>query len=194
MTQTAVSIKDVLREMKELKPESSELGDDDSIEAESKPDDSDDLFEGDLGNDLSPEEMKIAQLSTDVVSETLVVVKELIRSITGLLKQESTENSAAFVDSLERLLKFCQGIGLQIDELGASLYPPQEISSIRKAMEVISTTIDEMTSELENLKGSTEGYLKACTGLRTSLKHLGSELGSADSITQNMENLAVTTE
>ncbi|XP_019164840.1 PREDICTED: uncharacterized protein LOC109160996 [Ipomoea nil] len=194
MTQTAVSMKDVLREIKELKPASSESGDEDSIEAESKPDDSDDLFDGDLGNDLSPEEMKIAQLSTNVVSETLVVVKELIRSITGLLKQESTENSTAFVDSLERLLKFCQGIGLQIDELGASLYPPQEISSIRKAMEVISTTIDEMTSELENLKGSTEGYLKASTGLRTSLKHLGSELGSADSITQNMENLAVTTE
>ena len=92
MTQVTVSIKDVLREMKELKAASSDLEeefkDKASEEAESKPE-SDDSDVDDLGNDLSPEEMKIAQLSTVVVSETLAVVNKLIRAIIGLLRQEN---------------------------------------------------------------------------------------------------------
>ncbi|MCD9643394.1 hypothetical protein HAX54_030843 [Datura stramonium] len=53
MTQVAVSMKDVLREMNELKPASSDVGDEssvqDSAEGESKSQDSDDSFAGDLG-------------------------------------------------------------------------------------------------------------------------------------------------
>ncbi|KAK4358089.1 hypothetical protein RND71_023699 [Anisodus tanguticus] len=67
MTQLAVSMKDVLREMNELKP-AYESSVQDSAEGESKSHDSDDSFAGDVGNDLSPEEMKIARLITDVVS------------------------------------------------------------------------------------------------------------------------------
>ncbi|KAJ8547911.1 hypothetical protein K7X08_021147 [Anisodus acutangulus] len=67
MTQLAVSMKDVLREMNELKP-AYESSVQDSAEGESKSQDSDDSFAGDVGNDLSPEEMKIARLITDVVS------------------------------------------------------------------------------------------------------------------------------
>ncbi|RAL40225.1 unnamed protein product [Cuscuta campestris] len=192
LTQSAVSMKDVLREMKELKSSSpdSEVDDEVSAETESNLDDTDDM--GDLGNDLSPEEMKVAQLTTDVVSQTLVVIKELIRSITGLVKLEASGNSSdAFIGSLERILKLCQEIGLQVDELGASLYPPQEISSIRGSLKIISSNTNEMMMELENLKGSTEDYKNACDGLKTSMEHLASELGSADSIMQKMENLAV---
>ncbi|KAB1205628.1 MATE efflux family protein 8 [Morella rubra] len=86
MTQAAVSMKDVLREMKELKPGSAnptdETYDEASNKAESEPQADDDLCDDDLGNDLSPEEMKIAQLAIVLVSETLVVIKELIRTIT----------------------------------------------------------------------------------------------------------------
>ncbi|OMO59418.1 hypothetical protein CCACVL1_24840 [Corchorus capsularis] len=93
MTQVAVSVKDVLREMKELKPASSDLSNEASndtcTEAESSPQDDDDLSEDDLGSDLSPEEMKVAQLAQGVVSETLVTIKELIRTITGWLKLET---------------------------------------------------------------------------------------------------------
>ncbi|PHU28588.1 hypothetical protein BC332_00681 [Capsicum chinense] len=65
-------------------------------------------FAGDLGNDLLPEEMKIAHLTVDVVSATLVVIKEVIRSITSLLNQESSADTATFVPSIERLLKLSQ--------------------------------------------------------------------------------------
>lgn len=60
---------------------------------------------GELGNDLSPKEMKVAELAIGIVSETLVVVKELIRTITGLLKLENPDINGKLVDSLEKLLK-----------------------------------------------------------------------------------------
>ncbi|KAI8563975.1 hypothetical protein RHMOL_Rhmol03G0149900 [Rhododendron molle] len=115
ITQVAVSMKDVLREMKELKPTSAKPKDEDSEEASVKdysgPHNSDDSCGGDLGNDFSPEEMKIAQLAIGVVSETLVVIKELIRFITSFNKQENPDNGNDFVNLLERLLKLCQEIG-----------------------------------------------------------------------------------
>lgn len=196
MTQVAVSIKDVLREMKELKPASSdpldEASDEVSVSAESGPHDSDNSCEGDLGSDLSPEEMKIAELATTVVSEALVAIKELIRSITGLLKLENPDQNSNWVNSLEGLLKLCQEIGAQIDEVGACLYPPQEVLIIKAASEKIARSIGEMQAELETLKGSSEAFLNACTGLRSSLKKLESKLDSATSdLVAKMENLAV---
>lgn len=197
MTQVAVSMKDVLREMNELKPASSDVGDEssvqDSAEGERKSQDSDDSFGGDLGNDLSPEEMEIARLTTDVVSATLVVIKELIRSITSLLKQESSADTATFVASLERLLKLSQEIGLQIDELGASLYPPQEISALKAATEKISCATDEIQVELEKLKGCSEDFVKVCTGLGSSLKQLVAELDQSEATDTmpKIENLVI---
>lgn len=184
MTQVAVSMKDVLREMNELKPAPSDV----STEAEDKSIDDDDLCDGDLGNDLSPEEMKIVQLTTSTVSETLVVVKELIRSITALLQQESSDTIS--VDSLEKLLKLTQGIGVQVDELGACLYPPQELSAIKVALEKISSCTNETEMELKNLKCFTDDFSKACSGLRSSLRQLESEIGVGDLVPE-MENLAV---
>ncbi|CAN4124908.1 unnamed protein product [Withania somnifera] len=193
MTQVAVSMKDVLREMNELKPASSDVGDESSAKGESKSQDSDDSFAGDLGNDLSPEEMKIACLTTDVVSATLVVIKELIRSITSLLKQEISADTANLVASLERLLELSQETGLQIDELGASLYPPQEISALKAAIEKISCSTDEILVELEKLKGCSEDFVKACNGLRSSLKQLEAELDHSDATDTmpKMENLVI---
>ncbi|MCE2055281.1 hypothetical protein HAX54_042326 [Datura stramonium] len=198
MTQVAVSMKDVLREMNELKPASSDVGDEssvqDSAEGESKSQDSDDSFAGDLGNDLSPEEMEIARLTTDVVSATLVVIKELIRSITSLLKQESSADTTTFVASLERLLKLSQEIGLQIDELGASLYPPQEISALKAAIKKILCSTDEIQVELEKLNGCSEDFVKACNGLQSSLKQLEAELDHSDATDTmpKIENLVIT--
>ncbi|KAI8023975.1 hypothetical protein LOK49_LG03G00884 [Camellia lanceoleosa] len=187
MTQVAVSMKDVLREMKELKPASEEA----SVKDESEPHDSDNSIGGDLGNDLSPEEMKISQLAIGVVSETLEVIKELIRFITGLLKQENQDNSNDFVNPLERLLKICQGIGLQVDELGACLYPPQEFPAMKSAMESMSSNIDEMQAEIDNLKGSSQAFSQACTGVRRSLRQMESELGCVTHLLPEMQNLVV---
>ncbi|KAG5521672.1 hypothetical protein RHGRI_034033 [Rhododendron griersonianum] len=196
ITQVAVSMKDVLREMKELKPASAEPKDEDSEEAsvkdDSGPHDSDDSCGGDLGNDLSPEEMKIAQLAVGVVSETLVVIKELIRFITSLNKQENPDNGNDFVNPLERLLKLCQESGLQVDELGACLYPPQEFSAMKTAVEKISSVIDGMQVEVNNLEGSSEAFFQACTGLRALLREMKSELRSSiTGLLPEMQNLVV---
>ncbi|XWS35019.1 hypothetical protein CRYUN_Cryun21dG0089400 [Craigia yunnanensis] len=126
MTHVAVSVMDVLREIKELKPASSDLRDeasDDTPTNTKNRSEDDDLSEDHLGSDLSPEEMKVAQLAIGVVSETLVTIKELIGTITGLIKLETPDDNSKFVDSLEKLLKICQGMGAQIDEIGACLYP-----------------------------------------------------------------------
>lgn len=184
LTQVAVSVKDVLREMKELKPGSYDATDDvsdqNSTKTESEPQDDDNASEDDLGNDLSPEEMKVAQSAISIVSETLVVMKELIRSITGLIKQEKPNGSGDFVNSLENLLKQCQAIGVQIDELGACLYPPQEVHAMKTALDKISSMIDEMQVELESVKGTSDTFLQSCSGLRGSLRQFKSELGCTD--------------
>lgn len=196
MTQVAVSIKDVLREMKELKPASSdptdETNEEASNKAESEPQD-DNSCEDDLGNDLSPEEMTVAQSAIGVVSETLVVIKDLIRTITGLLELENPNDCSNFVDCLEKLLKLCQGIGEQIDELGACLYPPQEVPVMKATSEKIFSIVDDMQVELENLKGLSEGFIQACNGLRSSLRLFESELGcptTAD-LEAKMQNIAL---
>ncbi|KAK3004062.1 hypothetical protein RJ639_019314 [Escallonia herrerae] len=196
MTQVAVSMKDVLREMKELKSASEqadEASDEASIQAESKPDDSDDSSEGDLGNDLSPEEMKIAQLAIGVTSETLEVTKELICCISGLLEHENLDNIVHPLNSLERLLKHCQGTGVLIDELGACLYPPQELPAIKATTEDICSTVDEMKVELDILDSSSEAFVQACSALRSSMRQLESEVGCSDAtdLVPALENLAV---
>ncbi|XP_027367019.1 uncharacterized protein LOC113873192 [Abrus precatorius] len=179
MTQVAVSVKDVLREMRELKLASS-----------------DDPSEDDLGNDLSPEEMKVAQCAIVVVSDSLLVIKELIRSITGLLKQEKPNDNSTFVNSLEKLLQQCQEIGRQIDEIGFCLYPPQGLSSIKAALEKIQSTIDAVEVELGELHGTPDLFQEACSSLRSSLKQLASEVevggSSAADIEAKLENITLT--
>ncbi|KAM1214417.1 hypothetical protein ACFX2I_010959 [Malus domestica] len=182
MTKVAVSVKDVLREMNELKPASSDPTDESSIEpsteAEIEPDDDEILSDGDLGNDLSPEEMRVSQLAIAVVSEALVVIKELIRTISGLLKLENPNGSGNLVESLEKLLKMCKEIGIQIDELGACLYPPQEVPAIKAASEKISSFVDDIQSELQNLTGNLEAFCQACDCLKSSLRQLESAAAS----------------
>ncbi|CAL0316397.1 unnamed protein product [Lupinus luteus] len=193
MTQVAVSVRDVLREMKELKPGSSDDDPDDkAVDAECEPS-GDNSSEGDLGNDLSPVEMKVAERAIVVVSDTLSVIKELIRSITGLLKLEKPNDNSTFVDSLEKLLQLCQDLGRQIDEIGACLYPPQEIPAIEGAMEKIHTIIDVMQVELGGLTGALDVFLETCNVLRSSLKQLASELTSSSiaDIEAKVENITL---
>ncbi|KAI4297165.1 hypothetical protein L6164_037066 [Bauhinia variegata] len=187
MTQVAVSMKDVLREMKELKPGSSEPEEPEYTPREENSND------GDLGNDLSPEEMKVAQLAIVAVSDTLSVMKELIRSITGLLKQETPNDNSSFVDSLEKLLKLCQEIGAQIDEIGACLYPPQEIPIIKAAIEKINSIIESMQIEVEGLNGASEAFLQACSGLSNSIRQLEAEISGSDAaeLESKVENITL---
>ncbi|VVB17214.1 unnamed protein product [Arabis nemorensis] len=169
ITQVAVSMKDVLREMKEVKPacpspESEASGDNNS-------DDDDDL-----GNDLSPEEMEVAQMVAEIVPDTITVIKELIRVITGMIKLENPKDNSGFVDSLEKLLKLCQGTGVQIDELGACVYPPQELNKMKQTVKIIQGNLDEVESEVNRLKNSSDAFSGACRKLRNSMIHMDTEL------------------
>ncbi|XP_010924164.1 uncharacterized protein [Elaeis guineensis] len=195
MTQVAVSVKDVFRELGELKPAASA---DDSAggtsgEAADKTHDSDeegDSIESDLGDDLTPEEMGIAQLAISVVSDTLAVIKEVIRFITGLLKSSSRERSTEdYVDSLERLLSYCQEMGTQVNELGASVYPPQEISEMKLISRKMHSGVDEMRAEVGSLQGSSGGVCEAFEGLHNSLGKLECRLG--EDLVPEMGRLAI---
>lgn len=198
MTRVAVSVKDVLREMKELKPGSTDDTVDKSADescAETESEAHDDISsEGDLGSDLSPEEMKVAERAIAVVSDTVSVLKELIRSITGLIKMEKPKDSSSFVDSLEKLLQLCQDLGRQIDEIGACLYPPQEVPSIKEALEKIHSIIDVVQVELGGLQGASDVFVGACNGLRSSMRELAAELSSSSvaDIEAKVENISLT--
>lgn len=186
MTKVTVTMKDVLREMKELKPASSDLMDEvpgkSSESVENGTNDSDDSCSGDLGNDLSEEEMKVAQLTADFVSEIIGVINNLVRVIVGLLKCESNDDLSNSINTLENVLKFCQGIGAEVDELGACLYPPQELHTIKVSVRNISSIMNDIQVGLENLGASSEDFVLSCISFRTSLSRLESELGSSDNI------------
>lgn len=201
ITQVAVSVKDVLREMKELKPGSisSANGSEDRVPDEApdtasgKPHDEDSSSWGDFGSDLSPNEMMVAQSVIAVVSDTLLVIKELIRFVTTLLKQRNDLNdSSDGVDSLERLLEMCNGLGIQIDELGACVYPPQEVSSMKQAAEKISGGVDGLRAVIQSTEGNSEGFLHSYEGLKSSLRKLESEMGFLDTdLVPKMQSVSV---
>lgn len=176
MAQVAVSMKDVLREMKELKPacSSPELDASENLESETRISDDDG---DDLGDDLSPEEFEVAKMVVDIVSETLVVLKELIRAVTCMIKLENPKDNSEFVDALEKLLKLCQGIGVQIDELGACVYPPQEFGLMKQTVEKIWETIGETETGVKSFKNSSSEALSgSCRRLQSLIEHMGTEL------------------
>ncbi|EPS64482.1 hypothetical protein M569_10300, partial [Genlisea aurea] len=151
MAHVAVSVKDVLCEIKEHKPMDEKTT--------SAADDSSDGGD-DLGNDFSPEEMKIVQSASDFVSQVLAVIRELIRS---MLRHETPHPDHS---SLEKLLKLCQDIGVEVDELGACLYPPQEIPGIQTASGKISSLVSELETEANGLHISTDDFHTVCSRLR----------------------------
>lgn len=200
ITQVAVSVKDVLREMKDLKPCSipstsgpEDLTPEGGPDMTSSPHDEEGSSEGDLGNDLSPDEMLIAQSVVVVVSDVLIVIKEIIRFVMGLLRQSNDPNSSSdCVDSLERLLEMCKEIGIQVDELGACVYPPQEVSLMKAAAKKISGGVNGLRAEIQNIEGPLDGFFHACEGLESSLRKLDSELSClGKDLVPEMQGLAM---
>ncbi|RID55786.1 hypothetical protein BRARA_G03029 [Brassica rapa] len=189
MTQVAVSVKDVLREMQELKPASACSSPEHDVSVNSDEDDDD------LGDDLSPEELDVAALVADVVSDTLIVVKELIRAIASMIKMENPEDKGEFVDSFEKLLKLCQGTGEQIDELGACVYPPQELSLMKQILERINGYIGEIEADAIGFmnSSSSEAFLGACRRVQSVIEHMETELDTRTEaeVVCNMHNVTL---
>ncbi|VVA94892.1 unnamed protein product [Arabis nemorensis] len=163
MRQVAVSVKDVLREMKEVKPAC------DSPDHDASADDEDE----ELGNDLSPQELAVAKKVAYIVSETLMMIKELIGVITNTIKLENPEDNGGFVDLLEKLLKSCQGIGVEIDELGACVYPPQELSLMKQTVERIRGNVGEIVAHILSFKNFSliEAFYGTCRRLQSLIKY-----------------------
>ncbi|XP_064950169.1 uncharacterized protein LOC135599736 isoform X2 [Musa acuminata AAA Group] len=158
ITQVAVSVKDVLREMGELKcAASNDLGDGVSNKAaESTSDEEGDLTEADI----------------------------------GLLKSSSLKiNSKESTDSLEKLLSYCREMGQEVNELGACVYPPQEISQMKSSANKMHRLVDKMHVEVESLEGSPDGVYGTFKQLESSLGNLQHGLGG--DLTAEMGRLAV---
>ncbi|KAJ0989134.1 hypothetical protein J5N97_007490 [Dioscorea zingiberensis] len=170
ITQIAVSTKDVLREMKELKPAHADSSDGPPADIT---DDDGSFSEGDLGDDLSPEEMEIAQLAISVVDDTLTVIKETIRFITSLLRKSNRESAEKeYINSLERILTHFQEMGSQINDLGACVYPPQEISQMKLITKKINGLVDDIHEAVDTLNGSPEDLHRTFTVLKNCLLKL----------------------
>ncbi|ESQ28084.1 hypothetical protein EUTSA_v10018995mg [Eutrema salsugineum] len=197
MTQVGVSVKDVLREMKELKPASSSSSPEhDACANDESGTPNSDEDDDDLGDDLSPEELEVAKMVADIVSETLMVIKELIRVITGMIKVENPKDNGGFVDSLEKLLKLCQRIGVEIDELGACVYPPQELSLMKQTVERIKGNIGEIEADVmgfKNSSSSSESFLRTCRRLQSLIELMETELDSRSEaeVVSKMQNVTL---
>lgn len=198
ITQVAVSVKDVLREMGELKEFKSTAasdgsGGEDSIkaaESTSTDEEGDDLAEADIGDDLSAEEMAVAKLIVAVVSDTLTVIKELIRYISGLLKSPSLKvNTKESTDSLEKLLTCCQEMGSEVNELGASVYPPQEVYQMKSSAEKMHDLVNKMRIEVTSLEGSSSDVFATFKQLESSLAN--QEDGLSNDVARRMGKLVV---
>ncbi|XP_010470541.1 PREDICTED: uncharacterized protein LOC104750448 [Camelina sativa] len=74
---------------------------------------------------------------------------------------------------------------LQIDELEAWIYPPQEIDKMKQTVKIIQGNLDEVETQVKCLKSSTDGFTGACAKLRNSFKHMETELDKRSEVELN---------
>nr|CAB3464515.1 unnamed protein product [Digitaria exilis] len=191
MTQIGVCLKDILREMKELPigdssdstAEKSTNGVVDTTSCSDRDEVSSDLDMDD--DDFTEEEAAVAKLVVTVVSDSLAVVKEAIRFITGN-KNGANEDK---VEPIEKLLSHCKEIAGQVNDLGASVYPPQDASEVKLAVKRLYDCINGMRKEIGHLGGSPASVFAALEGFEKCLGSLEGEL--ADDVVNDMENLTL---
>ncbi|GJN15161.1 hypothetical protein PR202_gb02054 [Eleusine coracana subsp. coracana] len=196
MTQVGVYLKDILREMNELpigdSSDSTAGKSSNGIADTASCSDRDEMsFDLDLDDDFSEEEIAVTKLVISVASDSLVVVKETIRFITGLLKSAGNQSGAneEKVDTMEKLLIYCKKIADQVNDLGAAVYPPQDASDMKLTVTRLYDGIKGMREEIGHLGGSPAGAFAALDELVKCLGSLESEL--ADDVVDEMENLTI---
>lgn len=151
-------MKDVLRELKELRPAAPGPGDG-----------------GDDDEELSPEEMEVARLAVGVVSDALAAAKEAVRFVAA--------GEGRRVELLEGLLRRFQAVGAQVDELGACVFPPQEIPQMAAAAAELLRLAGEVQEEVrvaDSDAASPDGLVGSLEAFRDSLRSLQSALSSPD--------------
>lgn len=195
MTKIGVYLKDVLREMNELPiggstAEKSSNGVVDTASCSDR-DEISDLDLDDDDDDFTEEEAAVAKLVIAVASDSLVVVKEAIRFITGLLKSSGNKDGANEdkVEPMEKLLSHCKEIADQVNDLGASVYPPQDSSEMKLDIKRLYNSINGMRKEVGNLGGSPESTFAALEGFEKCIGSLRAKLD--DDVVTEMENLNI---
>lgn len=166
LTLVAASIKDVIREMQELKETEVpvENGGASSMLENRVEDDVGDGLDAEsscsleIDDKLSPEEMEIANSIKGFISSILKVLKELLYIITDISKRLK-DNDTIYLYPLERISELCQEMSVQVDELGACSYPPQEVQQMKVSTQKICGYIDGLQCELQKIEGSSlEGF------------------------------------
>lgn len=201
MTRIGVCLKDVLREMNELPigdsgvstAEKSSNGVVDTTSCSDRDERSDLDLDDDDDDEFTEEEVAVAKLVINVVSDSLVVVKEAIRFITGLLRSSGNKDKDGAnedrVEPMEKLLSHCKEIADQVNDLGASVYPPQDTSEMELAIKRLYNGINGMHKEIGNLGGAPESTFAALEGFEKCLGSLRARL--ADDVVNEMEGLNI---
>lgn len=166
ISQVAVIMKDVLNEMKKVKPACP------SRESEAS------------GDDFCPEQIEVAKMVADIVSEAIMLII-VIRVITRTMEVEHPEENSGFVDSLEKLLKLCQRTGVQIEELGTCVYhPPLEIEKMIQTVKILGGNLDEVEAEVEHMNRSSNAFPGVCRKLRDAINLMEVELEKRKDLNQ----------
>lgn len=193
LTQVAASVKDVIREMQELKEAEVpiENGGARSMLENRVEDDVGDRLDTEsscsleIDDKLSREEMEIAKSVKGFICSILKVLKELLYIITDISKRLK-DNDTIYLYPLERISELCQEMSVQVDELGACCYPPQEVQQMKVSTQKIHGYIDGLQCELQKIEGSLlEGFKLATEELEKcsiTLKNIldSSNLGTAE--------------
>ncbi|KAI3909055.1 hypothetical protein MKW98_011416 [Papaver atlanticum] len=199
ITRVAKSMEGALRQLKNLKPASSENPTNENTTDElttdlNEKDDDDDVdngsFEGgEIGNGLSPDEMKMAESAVIFFSDTLIVIKELVCFITGLGRHSKpSNNDAKSVRLLELSFERCRNIKLCMYELGVDLYPPQEVTALKLGVVDTSDEIRKLQEDVRQFEdASCDSFLQACECALSSLRNMKTELDSLEPILEASE-------
>ncbi|KAG8086363.1 hypothetical protein GUJ93_ZPchr0010g8722 [Zizania palustris] len=144
-----------------------------------------------LDEDFTEEEVAVAKLIITLASDALVVVKEAIRFITCLLKSSGNRSGSNEdkVDAMEELLIICREAADQINDIGASVYPPQELSQMLSSLKRLHDGTNAMRREIGNLGGSPESVFLALERFEKSLGALEADI--TDDVVNEMENLTI---
>ncbi|KAG0567350.1 hypothetical protein KC19_7G128300 [Ceratodon purpureus] len=112
-----------------------------------------------FNDELSPEEMEVADATKGVITSVLDFVKQLLY-VAADPQQGNDESSTLY---LENVLKHCKSLGVEVDEFGASLYPPQEINQLRDRITKSDALMESIKEEVKAAKGSVPEALDAAS-------------------------------
>ncbi|KAI5066295.1 hypothetical protein GOP47_0018919 [Adiantum capillus-veneris] len=195
LTQVAISVKDVIREVGEfecgtldcnsetVKEDTTELCSSDQegvSEAEGEAEASDESTE--LSNRLSAEEMQVVESVKAFGSSLFSLIKQLLHIVagTGNASKEVQMADAKATPILEKILELSKALGVAVDELGASLYPPQEIDILQGTVTEIEGLIEHLQTEVNSLIGlMPEDFLVALNACKDAAGSLNKILEAA---------------